>query len=436
MPVHSTTLPGGGSGYQWGKHGHKYASKADAERQARAIYANGYTGDDPDSGWNATGNAITSKPAHAAGVMLTDSDGRILFLKRAEGGNYAGHWALPGGCGEPGETPEETAVRETKEEIGHDIEYELVPIDHKDGSIPFTTFAAPVERKFDPKLNKEHTAFVWAHPDDAPQPLHPGVAATIASKKLTADNALALDKSARTVDQDGHLFVKHCVLTKAVVNPYKGEEIPGWQELGLDREKIYQLYRDPKELEKAYKTLDGKPLLIEHRPVTSDDHPPRIVGGAVSNPSYENGTIYGDLSVWPQDAIDDIDDERKRELSCGYRYTPVMKAGATESGECYDGRMADIKFNHVALVTEGRVDGAMVADSADVLGWSALSEALNALAWEEIALALDADKWITVKPNGPNAKGAPVKIGEGGEVKAGLGGKSIAARSRRVSKGN
>jgi hypothetical protein len=49
MPVHETTLPGGGHGYQWGKHGHKYASKAGAERQARAIYANGYTGDNPQA---------------------------------------------------------------------------------------------------------------------------------------------------------------------------------------------------------------------------------------------------------------------------------------------------------------------------------------------------------------------------------------------------
>lgn len=37
-------------------------------------------------------------------------------------------------------------------------------------------------------------------------------------------------------------------------------------------------------------------------------------------------------------------------------------------------------------------------------------------------LAID-DRWITVKPNGPEHKGQPVKIGEGGEVKGGMGGK-------------
>lgn len=33
------------------------------------------------------------------------------------------------------------------------------------------------------------------------------------------------------------------------------------------------------------------------------------------------------------------------------------------------------------------------------------------------------DKWITVKPNGENAKGRPVLLGENGEIKAGMGGK-------------
>ena len=33
------------------------------------------------------------------------------------------------------------------------------------------------------------------------------------------------------------------------------------------------------------------------------------------------------------------------------------------------------------------------------------------------------DRWITVKPNGPNAKGAPVQISEGGIIQGGMGGK-------------
>jgi hypothetical protein len=44
MPIHSCTLPNGKQGYQWGQHGKCYASRADAEAQATAIYASGYAG--------------------------------------------------------------------------------------------------------------------------------------------------------------------------------------------------------------------------------------------------------------------------------------------------------------------------------------------------------------------------------------------------------
>ena len=47
------------------------------------------------------------------------------------------------------------------------------------------------------------------------------------------------------------------------------------------------------------------------------------------------------------------------------------------------------------------------------------------IAWaRNKGMAFDADKWITVKPNGPENKGTPVKIdSDTGEVKAGMGGK-------------
>lgn len=41
----------------------------------------------------------------------------------------------------------------------------------------------------------------------------------------------------------------------------------------------------------------------------------------------------------------------------------------------------------------------------------------------EADMAEDADKWITVKPNGPDNVGSPVLIGENGEIKGGMGGK-------------
>lgn len=53
-----------------------------------------------------------------AAVALIDTDNRILLAQRPEGKQLAGLWEFPGGKMEPGERPEETLIRELREELG------------------------------------------------------------------------------------------------------------------------------------------------------------------------------------------------------------------------------------------------------------------------------------------------------------------------------
>lgn len=61
---------------------------------------------------------MTRKILLVTACALVDTDNRILLSKRPEGKALAGLWEFPGGKVEPGETPEETLVRELQEELG------------------------------------------------------------------------------------------------------------------------------------------------------------------------------------------------------------------------------------------------------------------------------------------------------------------------------
>ena len=53
-----------------------------------------------------------------AACALVDTDGRVLIAQRPAGRPMAGLWEFPGGKVEPGERPEDTLMRELKEELG------------------------------------------------------------------------------------------------------------------------------------------------------------------------------------------------------------------------------------------------------------------------------------------------------------------------------
>ncbi|TXH35295.1 MAG: DUF2213 domain-containing protein [Rhodospirillaceae bacterium] len=177
---------------------------------------------------------------------------------------------------------------------------------------------------------------------------------------------LALDRATvRSYDADGRLRVEITNISKANICPYFGREIPDFEALGLDPDKQYRLFRDPEELEKAAPTFNNLPLLSRHVPVSASDHKPDLVIGATgSDADFEAPYLRNSLVVWASEAIEAIEAETQKELSCAYRYRADMTPGEYD-GEKYDGVMRDIVGNHVALVREGRAGpDVVVGDSA------------------------------------------------------------------------
>ncbi|MGJ0578498.1 DUF2213 domain-containing protein [Xenorhabdus bovienii] len=213
---------------------------------------------------------------------------------------------------------------------------------------------------------------------------------------MTMTDSLAFDRSMRSKDGNGHLIVERTVLSKAAVNPYRGKEIPGYEKLGLDPEKVYHLLRDPLELERAAKTFSKKQLLIKHTPVNASDPKKEDTIGAIgSDITFEDGKLYGDLSVWDEYAIELIESGKMQELSSGYAYVPDMTAGEYQ-GVKYDGVMRDIRANHVALVEKGRIGPeAIISDhqTVDLETEMKLKQGATPIIAAQIkqALAMDAD---------------------------------------------
>jgi len=186
----------------------------------------------------------------------------------------------------------------------------------------------------------------------------------------TAKDSYAFDRaSVRRLDADGRLHVETSNISKANVCPYLGREIPNYIELGLDADKVYKLYRDPEELERAAPTFNNLPVLSKHVEVNASDHRPELlVGTTGSEAAFDHPYLRNSLAVWTQDAIDDVESRRKKELSSAYRYRADMKPGTSPEGEAYDGVMRDIIGNHVALVEEGRAGpDVVVGDSKEEL---------------------------------------------------------------------
>lgn len=180
--------------------------------------------------------------------------------------------------------------------------------------------------------------------------------------------------SARAFDADGRMHVQSTNISKANVCEYWGREIPGHEQLGLDANKIYRMYRHPDALRAACDTFARQPLLMGHHDADADNpHKDKVIGAVGSNVAFDGTYLTADISVWDSAAIAAIESGQVRELSCAYRYTPIMTPGTSAVG-AYDGIMLDIVGSHLALVEEGRAGRDVRVADENLDGGSAMDD--------------------------------------------------------------
>ena len=175
---------------------------------------------------------------------------------------------------------------------------------------------------------------------------------------MYAYETLAFDRgSVREKDRNGFLHVKMSPLTRVQVAPYYGREIPGFEELGLERDKIYYGYRPEEELKKesTINSVNGIPIQLRHHADFADNPAKETrIGATGTEATYKSPFLMNSLHFFDKKAIDLIESDAMKELSLAYRYKPDFKSSGEINGQKYDFTMRDLSGNHLALVEKGR----------------------------------------------------------------------------------
>lgn len=161
------------------------------------------------------------------------------------------------------------------------------------------------------------------------------------------------DGSARIVDQNGFFEVKRNPISKVGVFPYSGRSIGG-----EEPDRIYHVYRPAEELGSAecIESFKLLPFVDEHHMVGDGGMPAEqkgVHGTTGEDVFFEDGTLYSNLKVF-SNALANLIEGGKRELSCGYRCEYEFAPGEY-NGVKYDAIQRNIRGNHLALVEEGRM---------------------------------------------------------------------------------
>lgn len=267
---------------------------------------------------------IAEQPAivRAAGVIFVCED-RALFLKRSLEGDHAGEWAYPGGKIEDGESAEEAARRECREEIGRMPKGPMVlharristaisdqPVDGPNvipppPSVDFTTFVVRVKEEFEPKLNEEHVGYAWAPIASPPLPMHPGAQGALAKFTMTEyDIAVEIMSGHLTSPQAFHniwLFDMRITGTGVSFRAKLDEFVIRDPDLYLNE---YFLAR-----------CNGLPVIVEHPPentLDTEEFRDRIIG-TIMLPYIKGDEVWGIAKIYDAAAAEFLSDPNRKD---------------------------------------------------------------------------------------------------------------------------
>lgn len=105
---------------------------------------------------------VATEMKFACVCLIFNEENKLLLVRRSDNDNWMpGKFALVGGGIEENEIPEETIIRETKEEVNLTIKKPKLVYSTIEGDTFLYVFIAKVNNSDKIKLNDEHSGYVW-----------------------------------------------------------------------------------------------------------------------------------------------------------------------------------------------------------------------------------------------------------------------------------
>jgi len=140
---------------------------------------------------------------------------------------------------------------------------------------------------------------------------------------------------------------------------------------GQDQSLPGRHYTPPEVLAASVQDVLDVPVTHRHPAtmVTTQTYQKVAAGHVIGTPSFDGSHVHAVLAIQDAGLLQAIESGACREVSMGYGFDYEDTPGVTPEGEAYDIVRTAIRWNHIALVPEGRAGSSVscVLDSLDIL---------------------------------------------------------------------